>query len=77
MNYITKKNIILPKRSKNSKKGDNGRVLIVGGSKYYIGAISLAGLAALRSGVDWVTIAAPEKVAWCVNSLSPDIVTVK
>jgi len=77
MNYITKKDIKLPKRKKSSKKGDNGKVLVIGGSKYFIGAISLAGLAALRSGVDWVTIAAPEKVAWCVNSLSPDIVSVK
>tara|TARA_Y100000310_G_scaffold345464_1_gene465276 strand:- start:1666 stop:2466 length:801 start_codon:yes stop_codon:yes gene_type:complete len=77
MKYISKREIKLPKRKKSSKKGDNGKVLVVGGSKYYIGAISLAGLAALRSGVDWVTIAAPEKVAWCVNSLSQDLVTVK
>jgi len=77
MKYISKKDIKLPKRKKSSKKGDNGRVLIIGGSKYYVGAISLAGLAALRSGADWVTIAAPEKVAWCVNSLSQDIVSVK
>ena len=77
MKYISKKDIKLPKRKATSKKGDNGRVLIVGGSKYFIGAVSLAGLAALRSGVDWVTIAAPEKVAWCVNNLSPDIVTAK
>jgi len=77
MQYISKKDIKLPKRKKTSKKGDNGKVLIVGGSKYFIGAVSLAGLAALRSGVDWVTIAAPEKVAWCVNDLSQDIVTAK
>jgi len=77
MNYISKKGIKLPIRRKNSKKGDNGKVLVIGGSQHFIGAISLAGLAALRSGVDWVTIAAPEKVAWCVNALSPDIVSVK
>ncbi|MFH0868107.1 MAG: NAD(P)H-hydrate dehydratase [Candidatus Woesearchaeota archaeon] len=77
MQYISKKNIKLPKRNKASKKGDNGRVLVIGGSEYFIGAVALAGLAALRSGVDWVTIAAPEKVAWCVNPLSPDLVTVK
>ena len=77
MQYISRKDIKLPKRKKNSKKGDNGKVLVIGGSRYYVGAISLAGLAALRSGVDWVTIAAPEKVAWCVNNLSQDIVSVK
>ena len=31
----------------------------------------------LRTGSDWVTIAAPEKVAWAINSLSPDIITKK
>ena len=64
-------------RSKTAKKGDSGRVLIVGGSEDYVGALALAGLAALRTGADWVTIAAPEKVAWAVNCLSPDLVTKK
>lgn len=77
MNFITKKDIKLPKRSSKSHKGDNGKVLIIGGSKDYIGAVALAGLAALRSGVDWVTIAAPEKVGWAINALSPDLVVKK
>ena len=77
MRYTTKKDIKLPERKKDSKKGDNGRILVVGGSKEYIGAVALAGLAALRSGADWVTVAAPEKVAWAVNCLSADLVTVK
>jgi|ETNmetMinimDraft_11_1059920.scaffolds.fasta_scaffold19387_2 NAD(P)H-hydrate epimerase len=64
------------KRKNNSKKGDHGRVLIVGGSEKYVGALTLAGIAALRI-TDWVTIAAPEKVAWAINTLSPDLVTVK
>ncbi|MBI2523346.1 NAD(P)H-hydrate dehydratase [Candidatus Woesearchaeota archaeon] len=77
MEYVTGKGIILPKRKKTAKKGDNGKVLVVGGSKDYAGAVALAGLAALRSGADWVTVAAPEKVAWAVNCLSPDLVTIK
>ncbi len=77
MNFISKKDIKLPTRKKDSKKGDNGRVLVVGGSKEYIGAVALAGIAALRSGCDWVTVAAPEKVAWAVNCLSADLVTAK
>lgn len=64
-------------RSKTAKKGDSGRVLIIGGSEDYVGALALAGLAALRTGVDWVTIAAPDKVAWAINCLSPDLVTKK
>src|SRR3990167_1377054 len=77
MRFISKKDIKLPKRKKYSKKGDNGRILVVGGSKYYVGAVALAGIAAMRSGADWVTVAAPEKVAWAVNCLSADLVTVK
>src|SRR3989338_11110741 len=77
MNYIAKKDIKLPKRKKTAKKGDNGKVLAIGGSKDYVGAIALAGLAALRSGCDWVTIAAPEKVGWAINALSPDLVVKK
>jgi len=77
MEYITSKDIILPKRKKSSKKGDNGRVLVIGGSRDYVGAVALAGLAALRSGADWVTIAAPEKVGWAINALSPDLVVKK
>lgn len=77
MRYLTSKDISLPKRKPSSKKGDNGKVLVIGGSKEYIGAVALAGLAALRSGVDWVTIAAPEKVGWAVNCLSPDLVVKK
>jgi ADP-dependent NAD(P)H-hydrate dehydratase / NAD(P)H-hydrate epimerase len=64
-------------RKKNSSKGENGYALIIGGSEDYVGAPALAGLAALRSGCDSVTIAAPEKVAWIINSYSPDLITHK
>jgi hydroxyethylthiazole kinase-like uncharacterized protein yjeF len=68
---------IMNKRKKNSRKGDNGEVLVIGGSEDYVGCLALAGLAALRSGVDWVTIAAPEKVGWAVSSITPDLVVKK
>lgn len=74
---ITKTHVDLLKRRANSRKGDNGRVLIIGGSAEYIGAPVLAGIAALRSGADSVVVAAPEIVAWAVNCLSPDLVTRK
>jgi len=64
-------------RKKNSKKGDNGRVLVVSGSKDYPGASYLSGVAALRMGADMVTFAVPEKVAWTINSLCPDLLTKK
>jgi len=72
--------IVLKPRRKTSHKGDNGTVLIIGGSEDYIGAPALVGmgaLAVLRSGADLVTVAAPEKVAWAINTISPDLITKK
>lgn len=77
MKYLKKSDLKFPQHKKTSHKGDNGRVLIVGGSQNYVGAMALAGLATLRTGVDIVTIAAPEKVAWAINCLSPDLMTQK
>ncbi len=67
----------LMERKKTSHKGENGYALIIGGSEEYAGAVTLAGLAALRAGCDSVTIAAPEKVAWAANRYSPDLITYK
>ncbi len=70
----------LKKRLRSSHKGQNGRVLVIGGSEDYVGSPILAGISALvslRSGADLVTIAAPEKVAWVANTISPDLITQK
>lgn len=64
-------------RKKNSRKGENGSVLIIGGSEEYVGALALAGLAALRAGCDLVTIAAQDKVSWAINKYTPDLITLK
>lgn len=64
-------------RKKDSHKGENGTVLIAAGDQDYVGAAALAGLAALRSGSDLSIIAAPEKVAWAINCLTPDLITIK
>ncbi len=77
MKFLSKKDIVFPKRKAVSHKGDNGVVLAVGGSTEYPGAIGLASLAALRSGADLVRVAAPEKVAWVLNTYSPDLITIK
>lgn len=67
----------LMERKKTSHKGENGYVLMIGGSEDYVGAVTLAGLAALRTCCDSVTVAAPEKVAWAINCHSPDLITKK
>ncbi|MFC1697139.1 NAD(P)H-hydrate dehydratase [Nanoarchaeota archaeon] len=66
-----------PKRGKKSHKGDNGTVLLIGGSKDFVGAAFLAGMSAFRTGVDLVLCACPEKVAWSINCMSPDLITRK
>jgi hydroxyethylthiazole kinase-like uncharacterized protein yjeF len=77
MKFLTPSQLKLKKRSKTSHKGDNGRVLVVSGSIDFVGAAYLAAMAAFRSGVDAVVVAAPEKVAWALNCLSPDLITIK
>jgi len=80
MKYIQKVDVTklsLPKRDSKAHKGDFGKVLLIGGSQDYVGALGLAGIAALRTGVDNVTVAAPTKVAWALNTLTPDLITKK
>jgi NAD(P)H-hydrate epimerase len=50
---------------------------VIGGSSRYTGAPALVGLAALRSGVDLVTIAAPAETALVISTFSPDLITIK
>ncbi len=56
-------NRVYKKRNAWSRKGDFGRLLVIGGSKMYTGAPFLCGMAALRAGCDLVTVAAVERAA--------------
>jgi NAD(P)H-hydrate epimerase len=64
----------LKKRDKKSHKGQNGRVLVLGGSKNYSGAPALAALASLRSGADLALVACPAVVSSAIRSYSPDLI---
>ena len=66
----------IPSRENNSRKGDNGKVLIVGGSYIYHGAPVLSSLAALRSGSDLVYTCVPKINAFSTRSLSPDLIVI-
>jgi len=66
---------IYKKREKWSHKGDFGSLLVIGGSKRYSGSPTFNALAAYRSGVDLVTIAAPRRAADIIASFSPDLIT--
>jgi len=64
----------LKNRDASSHKGNNGSVLIVGGSKDYHGAPAISGKAAFGVGVDLVYIATPESAAIPVKSSSEDLI---
>lgn len=58
---------VMPPRQQNSHKGDNGRVLVIGGSTGFSGAVRMAGEAALRVGAGLVTIATHPSHASMLN----------
>ncbi|WP_368660179.1 NAD(P)H-hydrate dehydratase [Methanobrevibacter sp.] len=64
----------LKNRSDASHKGNNGKLLIVGGSKDYFGAPAIAGLSAISAGADLVYIATPTPAALPVKLTSPDFI---
>lgn len=61
-------------RRGDSRKGDNGKVLVAGGSYLYHGAPVLAAMAAQRSGADLVYAAVPSMHAGAVRALSADLI---
>ncbi|MEM1598311.1 MAG: NAD(P)H-hydrate dehydratase [Pyrobaculum sp.] len=63
-------------RRPDAKKGDHGRVLVIGGSLEYSGAPVYVALAALRGGVDLAVIAAPEPAAYAAKAQSPDVIAI-
>ena len=69
--------LVIKKRSPESHKGDFGRLLVIGGSETFSGAPALVALAALRTGVDLAYVAAPEKTAYTIASMSPNLITIK
>jgi len=69
--------LVTKPRSSQSHKGDFGRLLIVGGSETFSGAPTLVAVAALRVGVDLAYVGAPEKTAYAISSMSPDLITIK
>jgi NAD(P)H-hydrate epimerase len=67
---------VKPRRPE-AHKGNFGRLLVIGGSNVFSGAPALAAMATLRTGVDIVTVAAPEKAATTISSMSPALITLK
>lgn len=68
-------NFITPRKS-TSRKGENGIVLVVGGSYIYHGAPILSSLAALRSGTDLVYTCVPKINVTSTRSVSPNLIVI-
>ncbi len=63
---------MLPRRPIRSHKGTFGHVMLIGGAPGYGGAISMAAMAALRSGVGRVSVLTPASVATQVALHAPE-----
>ncbi len=59
---------------KDSHKGQNGSILIVGSNPDYIGAVVFAAEAALSQGIDLVFIIAPESSANIIKQYNPEFI---
>ena len=66
----------IPSRKSSSHKGDNGRVLVVGGSYIYHGAPILSSIAALKSGTDLVYTCVPKINVSSTRSISPNLIVI-
>lgn len=63
----------IPKKGKRSKKGETGKLLIIGGGPF-TGAPALAALSAVKTGADLVRLAVPKGIANVIASYSPDLI---
>jgi ADP-dependent NAD(P)H-hydrate dehydratase / NAD(P)H-hydrate epimerase len=64
-----------PQRAKNSRKGKNGRVVILGGSREFVGAPIFATLGAIASGVDLIWQLTPEINFSATRKFTPNAIT--
>ena len=66
----------IPARKAISRKGDNGTVLVVGGSYIYHGAPILSSIAALRCGTDLVYTCVPKINVAPTRAISPNLIII-
>ncbi|MDE1724580.1 MAG: NAD(P)H-hydrate dehydratase [Thaumarchaeota archaeon] len=59
-----------------SRKGDNGKVLVLGGNYLYHGAPILSSIAALRSGTDLVYTCVPKMNVESTRAYSPNLIVI-
>jgi len=65
--------VYYPRNKKESHKGDNGKILVVGGGPF-TGAPYLTSMASLKTGVDLSYVAAPIYAAEIISNFSPNLI---
>lgn len=68
---VTGRDVRLPKRPALAHKGTFGRVLVLGGSVGYTGAVNLTARAAVRAGAGLVSLGVPEDI-WSVCAVKQE-----
>ena len=66
-----------PRRDLDSHKGQNGQIMVIGGSDEFTGAPVLSGMATMRSGIDTLRIVVPETIRDIVAGYAEDFIVVK
>ena len=66
----------IPPRKTSSRKGENGRILVLGGNYLYHGAPILSSIAALRAGADLVYTCVPKINVMATRGFSPNLIVV-
>lgn len=61
----------------NTTKGENGEVVVIGGSEPYLNTPAIVGMASMRAGCDLVRIAAPSVSARHAASFALDLISVE
>jgi len=64
----------LRKRLAASRKGQNGRILVAGGSRLYFGSPLLVAMSAFRTGADLVYLLTPEYISKLIAPHYPDLI---
>lgn len=64
-----------PERQEDAQKGDYGRLLVVGGAHRFTNTPAIVALAALRTGIDIVDVAAPARAADATAGFALNILT--
>jgi NAD(P)H-hydrate epimerase len=68
---------IWKQRPPGARKGNYGKLLVIGGSENFTGAPAFSALAATKCGTDLVYVASPSRTSEIVASYSPDLINIK